>query len=63
MLAWGSCGRKGRKIVQEGCFGRDFKTGKPSSITLNVGAPTFLAFKAFPLLPGNIPRQPDYPSA
>ena len=43
MLAWGSCGRKGRKVVQEEQFEQFFKTGKPSSITFNVGAPTFLS--------------------
>jgi hypothetical protein len=43
MLAWESCGRNGRKGWRTGApFETIFKTGKPSSITFNVGAPTFL---------------------
>src|SRR5882762_4104795 len=39
MLAWGSCGRNGRNGAWERAI---FNLGKPSSITFNVGAPTFL---------------------
>src|SRR5258708_37579220 len=37
MLAWGSCGRNGRNGAWERAI---FNSGKPSSITFNVGAPT-----------------------
>src|SRR5882757_2148357 len=45
MLAWGSCGRKGRNGAWERAF---FNSGKPSSITFNVGAPTFLGPRGNP---------------
>src|SRR5258707_6547728 len=41
MLAWGSCGRNQRKESPERDSKGIFNLGKPSSITFNVGAPTF----------------------